>query len=100
MDREWHQRHRRRETPAGLRKRGVIIINGCPPQTFRQARCRFQANLMLNVDSAEKPHMVTAWIKEHRDQKLRQTMKTLKGKLQGTWNYYGLIGNFRRMQLL
>ena len=26
-------------------------------------------------------------------------MKTLKAKLQGTWNYYGLIGNFRRMRL-
>ena len=26
-------------------------------------------------------------------------MKTLKAKLQGTWNYYGLIGNYRRMQL-
>jgi len=26
-------------------------------------------------------------------------MKTLKAKLQGTWNYYGLIGNHRRMKL-
>ena len=26
-------------------------------------------------------------------------MKTLQAKLQGTWNYYGLIGNYRRMQL-
>ena len=26
-------------------------------------------------------------------------MKTLKAKLQGTWNYYGLIGNFRRLSL-
>jgi group II intron reverse transcriptase/maturase len=43
---------------------------------------------------------VTEWVKEHRDQKLCQTMKTLKAKLQGTWNYYGLIGNFRRMQLV
>jgi RNA-directed DNA polymerase len=43
---------------------------------------------------------VTDWIKEHRGQKLSRTMKTLKAKLQGTWNYYGLIGNFRRMQLL
>jgi RNA-directed DNA polymerase len=43
---------------------------------------------------------VRAWIKEHRDQKLSQTMRTLKLKLQGTWNYYGLIGNHRRMNLL
>jgi RNA-directed DNA polymerase len=40
------------------------------------------------------------WIKEHRHQKLRLLMKTLKAKLQGTWNYYGIIGNFRRMKLL
>ena len=26
-------------------------------------------------------------------------MRTLKAKLQGTWNYYGLIGNYRRLQL-
>jgi len=55
--------------------------------------------------TATKKHLaairrVTAWIKEHRDQKLGPTMKTLKAKLQGTWNYYGLIGNFHRMQLL
>jgi group II intron reverse transcriptase/maturase len=39
------------------------------------------------------------WIKKHRHDPLRQTMKKLRAKLQGTWNYYGLIGNFRRMQL-
>jgi group II intron reverse transcriptase/maturase len=40
-----------------------------------------------------------AWIKEHRHQPLSVTLKTLKAKLKGTWNYYGLIGNYRRMQL-
>jgi group II intron reverse transcriptase/maturase len=55
--------------------------------------------------TATKKHLaavqrITNWVKEHRGQKLSQTMKTLKAKLQGTWNYYGLIGNFRRMQLL
>ena len=39
------------------------------------------------------------WIKTHRHQKLDRTLRTLKAKLQGTWNYYGLIGNYRRMQL-
>jgi hypothetical protein len=39
------------------------------------------------------------WIKRHRHLKRRRFMTTLKGKLQGTWNYYGLIGNFRRMRL-
>ncbi|MGO8926517.1 MAG: group II intron reverse transcriptase/maturase [Limisphaerales bacterium] len=39
------------------------------------------------------------WIKTHRHQKLSRMMRRLKAKLQGTWNYYGLIGNHRRMQL-
>lgn len=40
-----------------------------------------------------------AWIRKHRHQKLSQTLKTLKVKLRGTWNYYGLIGNYRRLKL-
>jgi group II intron reverse transcriptase/maturase len=40
-----------------------------------------------------------AWVKTHRHQKLSRLMKTLKAKLQGTWNYYGLIGNYRRLML-
>jgi group II intron reverse transcriptase/maturase len=39
------------------------------------------------------------WIKEHRHRPVAQQMKTLRSKLQGTWNYYGLIGNYRRMKL-
>ncbi len=39
------------------------------------------------------------WIKEHRHDRLSRTMKTLRAKLQGMWNYYGLIGNYRRMKL-
>ena len=42
---------------------------------------------------------MTEWVKTHRHQKLSRTLKTLKAKLQGTWNYYGLIGNYRRLQL-
>jgi hypothetical protein len=40
------------------------------------------------------------WIKENRHRPVRQIRKTLRAKLQGIWNYYGLIGNYRRMQLL
>jgi group II intron reverse transcriptase/maturase len=40
---------------------------------------------------------MTEWVKTHRHQKLSRTMKTLRAKLQGTWNYYGVIGNYRRM---
>jgi group II intron reverse transcriptase/maturase len=55
--------------------------------------------------TATKKHLAALqrmkdWIKEHRDQKFGQWMQTLKAKLQGTWNYYGLIGNSRRMKLL
>jgi RNA-directed DNA polymerase len=55
--------------------------------------------------TATKKHLaavqrVKEWIKDQRHQKLRQTMRTLRSKLQGTWNYYGLIGNSRRMKLL
>jgi RNA-directed DNA polymerase len=39
------------------------------------------------------------WIREHRHQKLGEMLKKLNAKLRGTWNYYGLIGNYRRMQL-
>jgi group II intron reverse transcriptase/maturase len=40
---------------------------------------------------------MTDWIKSHRHQKQSQILRTLRAKLQGTWNYYGLIGNSRRM---
>jgi group II intron reverse transcriptase/maturase len=54
--------------------------------------------------TATKKHLAAMqrmrdWIKAHRNQKLSQLMKTLRTKLQGSWNYYGLIGNYRRMQL-
>ena len=44
-------------------------------------------------------HRMKEWIKTHRHWKLSRLMKMLKAKLQGTWNYYGLIGNHRRMKL-
>ena len=55
--------------------------------------------------TATKKHLAALqrmrdWIKTHRHWKLKRLMQSLKAKLQGTWNYYGLIGNHRRMQLL
>jgi group II intron reverse transcriptase/maturase len=55
--------------------------------------------------TATKKHLAALqrlrdWVKDHRAHKLRQMMRTLRAKLQGTWNYYGIIGNYRRMQLL
>jgi RNA-directed DNA polymerase len=40
------------------------------------------------------------WIKANRHEKVPSLMKRLKAKLDGTWNYYGLIGNYRRMKHL
>jgi group II intron reverse transcriptase/maturase len=33
------------------------------------------------------------WLRTHRHHKLSQLMTTLKAKLRGHWNYYGVIGN-------
>jgi group II intron reverse transcriptase/maturase len=41
---------------------------------------------------------VKEWIKGKRHQKQGKVMGTLRAKLQGTWNYYGLIGNGQRMK--
>ncbi len=59
----------------------------------------------VKLRTASKKHLaamqrIRQWIREHRAQKQSQLFNTLKAKLQGTWNYYGLIGNFHRMQLL
>lgn len=58
----------------------------------------------VKLRTATKKHLgvmqrISQWIREQRAQKQSQMLKTLRAKLQGTWNYYGLIGNFRRMQL-
>ena len=55
--------------------------------------------------TATKKHLaamqrVREWIKSHRHKKIPCLMRRLKAKLEGTWNYYGLIGNYRRMKLL
>jgi RNA-directed DNA polymerase len=55
--------------------------------------------------TATKKHLAAMqrlrdWIRDHRAQPLRRMLRTLKAKLLGMWNYYGLIGNYRRMQLL
>ena len=33
------------------------------------------------------------WLRTHRHAKLPEVLKTLKAKLRGYWNYYGVIGN-------
>ena len=41
---------------------------------------------------------VTDWIRTHRNAPQPKLMRTLRAKLSGTWNYYGLIGNSERMK--
>jgi group II intron reverse transcriptase/maturase len=36
------------------------------------------------------------WLKKSRSLRLPEIIATLKSKLQGTWNYYGVIGNSER----
>jgi group II intron reverse transcriptase/maturase len=40
---------------------------------------------------------MTDWIRQNRHRTTRKLMRTLRAKLQGMWNYYGLIGNSTRM---
>lgn len=62
---------------------------GQPRVKRRTATQRWQAGM----------RRMREWIREHRHLKLRQLLKTLRTKLQGTWNYYGLIGNYRRLKI-
>jgi len=63
---------------------------GKPRVKVRTAKKKLQAGMQRMRD----------WIKAHRHWKLSRQMNSLKAKLRGTWNYYGLIGNFHRMELL
>jgi RNA-directed DNA polymerase len=49
----------------------------------RTARKRFRASLAR----------VKEWIKDQRSEPVRNVMRTLRRKLQGHYNYYGVIGN-------
>jgi group II intron reverse transcriptase/maturase len=41
---------------------------------------------------------VTEWMRTQRNKPQPKLMRTLRAKLNGTWNYYGLIGNSQRMK--
>ena len=64
----------------------------------REGKPRVKRRTATKKWRAGLPRMKT-WVKTHRHQKVRRFMATLRAKWQGTWNYYGLIGNNRRMQL-
>jgi group II intron reverse transcriptase/maturase len=40
----------------------------------------------------------TEWIQENRHTRLGDLLVTLKRKLKGYWNYYGVIGNYKSLQ--
>ncbi len=60
---------------------------GRPIVKRRTARKKWQAGIQRMKE----------WVKEHRHYKLAKLLKTLGAKLRGTWNYYGIIGNSRRL---
>lgn len=62
---------------------------GQPRVKRRTATKRWQAGM----------RRMREWVREHRHLKIGQLLKTLRTKLQGTWNYYGLIGNYRRLKI-
>jgi RNA-directed DNA polymerase len=64
----------------------------------RQGKPRVKRRTATKKGLAGK-QQIRQWIKEHRHLKLPQLLKIVGAKLQGTWNYYGLIGNYRRMKL-
>jgi group II intron reverse transcriptase/maturase len=67
-------------------------------ESDRQGRPRVKRRTATKKWLAGRQRM-RQWIKEQRHQKLPKLMKQLSAKLRGTWNYYGLIGNYRRMKL-
>ena len=60
---------------------------GRPTVKRRTARKKWRAGL----------ERMKEWIRTARHQKVRGLMKTLAAKLRGHWNYYGIIGNGRKM---
>jgi RNA-directed DNA polymerase len=40
----------------------------------------------------------TRWIRARRHRKLKEVMKQLASKYRGTWNYYGVQGNFKSLE--
>ena len=61
---------------------------GRPTVKRRTARKKFRASVQRFGE----------WIKLERHRKLSALMGTLRAKLRGTWNYYGIIGNFQSLK--
>jgi RNA-directed DNA polymerase len=63
----------------------------------RQGRPRVKRRTATKKQLAAIKRM-TEWIQTHRHEPQNKLMRTLRAKLTGTWNYYGLIGNSKRMK--
>ncbi|MEI7733281.1 MAG: hypothetical protein WCO56_27160 [Verrucomicrobiota bacterium] len=61
---------------------------GCGGEGGRTATKKWRAGIQRLAD----------WVKTHRHLKLDRMLGTLRAKLRGTWNYYGVIGNHRRLR--
>ncbi len=71
----------------GFEFRWVVDHKGVPRVTRRTSRKRLRASLAR----------VTEWIKAERHLPVRQLVKALNARLQGHYNYYGVIGNYRSL---
>ena len=61
--------------------------NGHPIVRRRTARKKLRAG----------EQKLKEWIQTRRNQKVREVMRALARKLQGTWNYYGILGNTKSL---
>ena len=64
--------------------------SGKPVVTLTTAKKKFKASLAS----------FTVWINKNRSKRINVLMKTLKLKLQGYWNYYGVTGSSRMLRSL
>lgn len=62
------------------RKGRPVVKRRTAPKKLRAAVARF-----------------TEWIRGHRHDKHCELMRTLRAKLQGHWNYYGIVGNSKSL---
>ena len=73
----------------GFEYRWATSRTGKPLMTMRTAKKKFKMALMA----------IQTWIKEERCRKgTLAILNTLRQKLQGHWNYYGVSGNLERLQ--
>ena len=71
----------------GFEFRWVVDHKGAPRVTRRTSRKRLRASLAR----------VTEWVKAERHLPVRQLIEALSTRLQGHYNYYGVIGNYRSL---